>query len=79
MRSSQPENKPRRSVVRRLVRIFLKIVATVIIILIIVIFLVQTPYVQNIIRNKAEKYLSRKLQTRVSIVIFILNFPNGWC
>jgi len=76
MRSSQPENKPRRSVVRRLVRIFLKIVATVIIILIIVIFLVQTPYVQNIIRNKAEKYLSRKLQTRVSIGNLYIKFPE---
>ena len=77
MPSSQLENKPRRSVVHRLVRIFLKIIATVILILIIVIFLIQTPYVQNIIRGKAEKYLSRKLHTRVNIGNLYIKFPKN--
>src|SRR5882757_3687424 len=77
MQSSQPKNKPRRSVIRRLARIFLKIVATILIILIIVIFLIQTPYVQDIIRGKAEKYLSRKLQTRVSIGNLYIKFPEN--
>jgi hypothetical protein len=48
----------------------------VIIILIIVIFLIQTPYVQNIIRGKAETYLSRKLQTRVNIGNLYIKFPE---
>ncbi|MBN9384376.1 MAG: translocation/assembly module TamB [Chitinophagaceae bacterium] len=50
---------------------------TVIIVLIIVIFLIQTPYVQNIIRGKAEKYLSRKLHTRVSIGNLYIKFPRN--
>lgn len=77
MPSSQPENKPRRSVVRRLARVLLSVAVTVIIILIIVIFLIQTPYVQNIIRGKAEKYLSRKLHTRVSIGNLYIKFPRN--
>ncbi|HEY4205347.1 MAG TPA: translocation/assembly module TamB domain-containing protein, partial [Puia sp.] len=63
--------------IRRLARIFLKIIATIIIILVIVIFLVQTPYVQNIVRGKAEKYLSRKLNTRVSIGNLYIKFPEN--
>jgi translocation and assembly module TamB len=77
MPRSQPENKPRRSVVRRLARIFLKIIATIVLILIIVVFLIQTPYVQDIIRGKVEKYLSRKLQTRVSIGNLYIKFPEN--
>jgi len=77
MQNSQPTNKPRRSVIRRLARIFLRIVATIVIILVIVIFLIQTPYVQNIIRSKAEKYLSRKLNTRVSIGNLYIKFPEN--
>jgi len=63
--------------IRRVVRIFLKVVASIVIILVIVIFLVQTPYVQNIIRSKAEKYLSRKLNTRVSIGNLYIKFPDN--
>jgi hypothetical protein len=59
------------------VRIFLKIIATIIVILVIVIFLIQTPYVQNIIRSKAEKYLSRKLNTRVNIGNLYIKFPEN--
>ena len=77
MQSSQPTNKPRFFVIRRLARIFLKIIATFVIILIIVIFLIQTPYVQNIIRSKAEKYLSRKLNTRVNIGNLYIKFPES--
>lgn len=77
MPSSQPENKPRRSVVRRLARAFFKIIASVVLILIIVILLIQTPYVQNIIRGKAEKYLSRKLHTRVNIGNLYIKFPGN--
>jgi len=67
MHSSQPATPRRRSVPQRLVRILAWFGLSIIILLIIVIVLVQTPYIQNIARGKAEKYLSRKFQTRVSI------------
>ncbi|HVU55158.1 MAG TPA: translocation/assembly module TamB domain-containing protein [Puia sp.] len=63
--------------IRRLAMIFLKVIATIVIILVIVIFLIQTPYVQNIIRGKAEKYLSRKLNTRVNIGNLYIKFPEN--
>jgi hypothetical protein len=40
---------------------------TLFVILFIVFLLIQTPFVQNIVRGKAESYLSRKLKTRVRI------------
>jgi hypothetical protein len=49
------------------VKILAWIGLSIIILLIIVIVLIQTPYVQNIAKGKAEKYLSRKLKTRVNI------------
>ncbi|HMH21675.1 MAG TPA: translocation/assembly module TamB domain-containing protein [Puia sp.] len=73
----RPTPEKRRSVPRRLVSIFLKGLLTIFIILVIVIFLVQTPYVQNIIRGKAEKYLSRKLNTQVGIGTLYIDFPNS--
>ncbi|HWK07578.1 MAG TPA: translocation/assembly module TamB domain-containing protein [Puia sp.] len=77
MESSQPENKPRRSVIHRLARVFLKILLTIFIILILVIFLIQTPYIQNIIRGKAESYLSRKLKTHITIGKIFIKFPES--
>ena len=62
---------------QRLVSVILKVLMTIFIILVIVIFLVQTPFVQNIIRSKAEKYLSRKLNTRVGIGRLYINFPTS--
>jgi translocation and assembly module TamB len=76
MRTGQTGHKPRRSLLSRSLRIILKLMLTIFIILVIVIFLVQTPYVQNIIRSKAEKYLSRKLNTRVEIGILYVGFPR---
>jgi hypothetical protein len=66
MFKSQPAH-PKRSLFRRLVRIFLRTLLTILVILLIVFFLIQTPFIQNIIRGKAENYLSRKLKTRVRI------------
>ena len=57
----------KRSLMRRLVRIVGRVLLTVFIIVLILFFLIQTPYVQNIVRGKAEIYLSRKLKTRVRI------------
>ncbi|HTI10756.1 MAG TPA: translocation/assembly module TamB domain-containing protein [Puia sp.] len=63
--------------IHRLARVFLKILLTILIILILVIFLIQTPYVQNIIRGKAETYLSRKLKTRITIGKIFIKFPES--
>jgi hypothetical protein len=48
-------------------RIAGRVLLTILVILVIVFFLIQTPFVQNIAREKAEAYLSRKLKTRVRI------------
>ncbi len=76
MRKSQPANSPRKSVIRRLAVLLLKVFLTIFLIVVIVLFLVQTPYVQGIVRVQAEKYLSRKLKTRVGIGNMSIGFPN---
>ncbi|MDP4215772.1 MAG: translocation/assembly module TamB domain-containing protein [Bacteroidota bacterium] len=48
----------------------------ILIITVILVALVQTPYVQNIIRAKAEKYLAGKLNTRVEIGGLRIGFPH---
>ncbi len=73
MQKSQPAH-PSRSVFRRLARIFLKTLLTLLIILLLVFFLIQTPFIQNIIRGKAENYLSRKLKTPVRIGYLHVSF-----
>jgi hypothetical protein len=67
MRAQPSEHPPRRSLSRRLVRIFLKTLLTLFLILLLIFFLIQTPFVQDFARAKAEKYLSRKLKTRVRV------------
>jgi TamB, inner membrane protein subunit of TAM complex len=67
MQAPASKRPPHRSLSRRLVRIFLRTVLTVLIILLLVFFLIQAPFVQDLARAKAEKYLSRKLKTRVKI------------
>jgi translocation and assembly module TamB len=67
MRSPASEHPPRRLLSRQLLRIFLRTLLTIFIILLLVFFLIQTPFVQDLARAKAEKYLSRKLKTRVKI------------
>ena len=67
MHTSEPVHRQRRSVFNRVVRVTLKIVFTVFALVIVLVLLVQVPYVQDIIRGRAEKYLSRKLKTRVRI------------
>jgi TamB, inner membrane protein subunit of TAM complex/AsmA family len=59
--------KAKRSFLRRLLRIVGRGLLTIFIILLILFFLIQTPFVQNFVREKAENYLSRKLKTRVRI------------
>jgi hypothetical protein len=66
--SAQPSKSPvKRPWPRRLLRILAKTLLTIVIILILIFFLIQTPWVQNIVRGKAETYLSRKLKVPVRI------------
>lgn len=60
-------NRVKRSLPRRLLRIVGRTLLTIFVILLILFFLIQTPWVQNYARGKAENYLSRKLKTRVRI------------
>src|SRR5260221_7207465 len=77
MRKHQSADPPRRSLPRRLVRIFLKTLLTIFIILVLILLLIQTPFVQNFARAKAETYLSRKLNTAVRIGGLRINFLHS--
>lgn len=76
MSSNQPANTKRRSVWARAGRLLLKILLGIFILLLLVIVLVQTPYVQNIVRGKAQNYLSDKLKTKVVIGKLYIGFPQ---
>jgi TamB, inner membrane protein subunit of TAM complex len=76
MQNSQPAQS-KRSLLRRLARIIGKTLLTIFIILLIIFFLIQTPFVQNYARGKAENYLSRKLKTRVRIGALSIAFFNS--
>src|ERR1700744_6103745 len=67
MHARSSEQRPRRSLVRRLVRILLRTLLTMFIVLLLIFFLIQTPFVQDYVRGQAEKYLARKLKTKVRV------------
>jgi hypothetical protein len=67
MRTKPPEHQARKPLARRIVRIFLKTLMTILIILLLIFILIQTPFVQDLARAKAENYLSRKLNTPIRI------------
>lgn len=67
MSAEQSERSSRRSWPRRLLRIVVRTLLTIFIIILLVFFLIQTPFVQNFARSKAETYLSRKLKVPVRI------------
>lgn len=75
-----PEKKPvvhtHRSIYSRVIRVFLKIFLGIFIFLLLIIVLVQTPYIQNIAREKAQSYLSGKLKTKVAIGKLYIGFPQ---
>ena len=60
----------------RVLRIILKTGAVILLLLLLVIFLVQTSYIRNIIRGKAESYLQKKLHTRVTVGNLYIGFPK---
>ncbi|HTE09587.1 MAG TPA: AsmA family protein, partial [Chitinophagaceae bacterium] len=76
MSSNKPVNTTRRSVLSRLGRLFLKILLVIFVLLLLIIVLVQTPYIQNIAREKAQAYLSAKLKTKVAIGSLYIGFPQ---
>lgn len=76
MASDKPVNTTRRSGLARAGRLFLKILLGIFILLLLVIVLVQTPYVQNIVRGKAQDYLSKKLKTKVAVGRLYIGFPQ---
>src|SRR5450432_212012 len=76
MQTNKPVNHNRRTIYRRAARLFLKILLVIVILLGLVIVLVQTPYVQNIARQKAQAYLSKKLKTKVVIGKLYIGFPQ---
>src|SRR5436190_3091590 len=57
----------RRRFVNRMARIVLKTVLLLILFVLILLLLIQTPPVQNLIRNKTVAWLEKKLQTKVSV------------
>lgn len=77
MRARSPEHPVHRSLVRRLARIFLKTLLTIFIILLLIFLLIQTPFVQDLARGKAEKYLARKLKTKVRVGHLDISFFNS--
>ena len=72
----KPVEHTPRSVFSRVSRLFLKILLGIFILLLLVILLVQTPYVQNIVRQKGEQWLAAKLKTKVSIGRLYIDFPQ---
>ncbi|HSC39415.1 MAG TPA: AsmA family protein, partial [Chitinophagaceae bacterium] len=76
MSYSPPAHNYGQRIYKRILRIILWVLGILFILIIIIILLVQTPYVQNIARTKAEQYLSRKLRTRVEIKELSISFPS---
>lgn len=76
MTLNEPVNHTRRSIFSRLGRLLLKLLLVIAVLLMLVIILVQTPYVQNLARKKAQEYLSGKLKTKVEIGKLYIGFPN---
>ena len=64
------------SIYRKVGKIFLKTLLGIFILLLLIILLVQTPYVQNMVREKAQSYLSNKFKTTVKIGKLYIGFPQ---
>ena len=76
MSEQKPVSHTHHSVYRRLGRLFLKIILGIFVLLLLVIILVQTSFVQNIAREKAQAYLAGKLKTKVLIGKLYIGFPQ---
>ena len=76
MALKEPVHTSGRSIYGRLARFLLKTLLVIFILLLLVIVLVQTPYVQNLAREKVQAYLTNKLKTRVEIGKLYIGFPQ---
>jgi len=77
MSSHPPAHNYGKRFYKKIIRIVLWIVGSLLILIIIIILLLQTPWAQNIIRSKAQAYLSGKLHTRVEIKELRVLFPTS--
>ncbi len=76
MPTEKPVTIVKRSVPTRIFRVLLFILIGIFVLALLVIVLVQTPYVQNIARKKAQSFLSNKLHTTVAIGRLYIGFPQ---
>ena len=76
MSSNPPSHNNGKRFYKRIVRVLLWITGCILLLIIIIIILVQTPFVQNLARAKAQRYLSEKLHTRVEIKELRIKFPT---
>ncbi len=73
-KSLPPKNKP---VVAKIAKVLSYILVTVVLLFFLVFILVQTPPGQNFIKGKVQKFLTKKLNTRVEIGKLDIRFPNS--
>ena len=76
MPSNEANHKHRYPILRRAGKVLLWVIGIVIFLLAVVIILVQTPWGQNIARQKIQSYLVNKLDTRVEIGKLRIKFPT---
>ncbi|HEY4149567.1 MAG TPA: hypothetical protein VGM41_11585, partial [Chitinophagaceae bacterium] len=76
MSANPPVHSYGRRLFRKIARIILVFLGSVLLLIIIIILLVQTPWIQNIARKKAQRYLADKLHTRVEINKLRISFPD---
>jgi hypothetical protein len=76
MVSEKSGQAAKKSIYRRIAVILLRTVLIVLLLIVALVFSLQTSFVQNIIRGKAEAYLSQKLKTKVAIGNLYVGFPH---
>ncbi len=76
MPAGPPSYSYSKRLVRKIARVMLITLGALLLLVILIIILVQMPWVQNIARAKAQRYLSAKLHTRVEIKELYISFPN---
>ena len=76
MPGSPPAHNYGRRLFKKIVRIILIFLGSVLLLIVIILILVQTSWVQNIARKKAQRWLADKLHTRVEINELRISFPD---
>ena len=65
------------ALIKKTIRIILKIVVGLIIFFVLIVGLILTPPVQQFIKGKAENYLQKKLQTKVTVGRIYIGLPKS--